>query len=232
MEKTETARLTDLLLRTHDRCQGYLYTGLDGDGFFLGSETEDDFRLGLAEQTIAWLRLRKPEDRDLVSAFLETFHIRLSVPGVVDLRKVFSHATKKAFDPDAYVLKERKAGLFITEARTPVHYALPIESRFTEIRMRQAFRILMRVREDKAALSVPLDSALFKKARIIRQTVSAPGFSKRSLVLQKGRDIPLKAKTDPVLHLSREGERSWRIAGHLLDDDIDLMIMRPNLILT
>lgn len=232
MEKKDATRITNLLLRSHDRFQGFMYTGLDGDGFLLGSENEDDFRFGLAEQTIARLRLQKSEDRDLVSSLLSEFNIRMSDPAVVDLRKVFSHATKHGFDRKHYLIGENTSGLYIQTGKKPDHYAVLIESRFTEIRMRQAFQILDRISRDENAISVPLDTTLFETARVARMTIKAKGFRKRSIVLQKGRDVPVRPGSTSVLRLSREGKGSWRFGGHLSDDDIDLLILRPNLLLT
>lgn len=211
IDKAIGDRLTDVLMRSHDRRHQFLYTGKlipDDRMLILGSHKEDDFKFGEAEQTIALMRFTEGDLWEEVKSFLTFFKIEIHKQPMllVSLKPIFSILQKVKWDLDQLEITVHDSGVMTVSAKgdkaiPSAIYATPVSSYFTYVRLKAALPLIyFGLTDEKHHHDLPLDVGIFDSVRAIKQTLDPKDFKTsslktlitkpRSFILMKGRDLP------------------------------------------
>lgn len=204
-EKADGEKLTNLLVRIHDRRNQFLYTGISEDDQYiiLGSHKEGDFKFGNPEQTAALIEVSLKEDLDLIVKFLAVFGVSHTHKPmmIISLNSVMSMANKLKWDLSSIKVDVDAVtgALFITHegSDAPTCIGAPIESHFTYVRLVQQLEILRKGLDAKTPhVDYPL-SALKDSVKSIISVLLTP---------EAFKDTPLeKCVTQPIKFLISKG---------------------------
>lgn len=121
LAKSVGGPVQDLLLRPFIRRMKFLYTGvLDRDDVFvLGTMDERDFKQTDTAYAIAVVHVSDPALKDSLHAWLRSFHVDPTTPGVVQITTIASAMNKVKWDITKVPLLVRGDGLILLGTEVP-----------------------------------------------------------------------------------------------------------------
>ena len=232
MTPSEQKRLIDIFLRTHERRQSFLYTGFHDTYYSLGSENEESFKYGLPEQSVCLIEIKDKEVNQQLKNLLLTFKINLQEHLIVNLKVLFSYITKLKFDFSNLSVEKDREGLYYMLNEKKVYYALSINSHFTTLRIEFVLKDLFERYKSKNFDQVSIEAELLKQNKFkftLNRKKAQRLKRERTFFLSRGKDIP--TYKDCTVHIRvTERNKTFRMSGYLEDKDVNVFILRPNMI--